>query len=274
MTPPRQRGEEATAADAPVAPAVIATRYRRVRARIEDAARRSGRDPAAVTLVVVTKAFDPTAVRAALAAGALDLGENYVQEAVRKMEALESDVASDPERVLRWHFVGRLQQNKAAKAARLFDVIHTLDSEALGRRLDGIGARRARKIHVLVEVNTGGEPSKAGVQYRDAGDLVRTLTTLEHLRVDGLMTIPPFSLDPEASRPYFRALASLRNDLALRGFDLPHLSMGMTDDYEVAIEEGATIVRVGRGIFGERPRRAGAASPSSHGSRQRAAAAR
>lgn len=250
-------GHDVPPADEMLDPAAIAARYAGVLERIKDAARRSGRDPATVTLVVVTKAFGLVAVRAALAAGTQDLGENYVQEAARKIEALGTGARTQGDRELRWHFIGQLQQNKAARAARLFDVIHTVDSAALARRIDRVGTQLSRVVRVLVEVNISGEPSKAGIPRPAAGDLLRALKPLEHVRVEGLMTIPPPGRQPDASRPYFRSLAALRNELASRGFDLPHLSMGMTDDYEVAIEEGATIVRLGRAIFGERPRRTG-----------------
>jgi pyridoxal phosphate enzyme (YggS family) len=235
---------------------MIAARYAHVCERLEVAARRAGRDPDGVTLVVVTKTVGLAAVRAALAAGARNIGENYVQEAARKIEQLRSEVLEDGTAQPRWHLIGHLQRNKAARAAGLFDLIHTVDSEHLGQHLDRAGAERGTPVRILVEVRVGGETTKSGVDPRTALALVPALARLEHLQVEGLMAIPPRPPHPEAARPYFHELAALRAELADRGFDLPHLSMGMTDDYEVAIEEGATIVRVGRAIFGERARQA------------------
>jgi hypothetical protein len=233
--------------------AAVAERYARVRERIGAAARRSGRAADAVCLVVVTKAFGPPAVHAALAAGARDIGENYVHEAAAKMAAVAPQVETIGSPPPRWHMIGHLQSNKARRAAALFDVIHTVDGEPLARRLDRAAADLARIVPVLVGVNVAGELTKSGVAYGDALPLVETLARLEHLRVVGLMAVPPPSRNPEDARPHFRRLSALRLDIAARGFDLPHLSMGMTDDYEVAVEEGATIVRVGRGILGRRP---------------------
>jgi pyridoxal phosphate enzyme (YggS family) len=233
-------------------PTEIAARYARVCERIEAAARRARRNPDDVTLVVVTKTLGLAAVRAALAAGARNIGENYVQEAARKIEQLRSEAVEDGTAQPHWHLIGHLQRNKAARAAELFDLIHTVDSARLGQHLDRAGAERSTPVRVLVEVSIGGEATKSGVDPRAAFALVPALARLEHLRLEGLMAIPPRPPDPEASRPHFHELAALRAELAARGFDLPHLSMGMTDDYEVAIEEGATIVRVGRAIFGER----------------------
>jgi pyridoxal phosphate enzyme (YggS family) len=231
--------------------AEIARRYHDVRRRIAAAAERAGRSPDGVTLVVVTKTRGVDAVRAAIDSGARDLGENYVQEADAKIATLASaDTTERP----RWHLIGHLQRNKAARAACLFHLIHTVDGLRLGQHLDRAAASMGRRLPVLVEVNVGGERSKAGVTPQTTADLVDSLASLRHVRVDGLMAVPPPTTDPERSRPHFRTLAGLRSELLTRGFDLPHLSMGMTDDYEVAVEEGATIVRVGRAIFGERTR--------------------
>jgi hypothetical protein len=231
--------------------AAIAERYRLVRSRIDAAARRSGRDPASVTLVAVTKSLGPGAVRGALMAGVMDLGENYVQEAAGKITLVVE--RSPATRRPRWHLIGHLQRNKAGLAASLFDLIHTLDSEDLAHRLDRIGAARGRVIRTLLQLNVAGEATKHGVSADAAGALLERLQSLRHLRIEGLMTVPPAPHDPEASRPHFQALASLARSLRSRGFDLVHLSMGMTADYEVAVEEGATFVRVGQAIFGTRP---------------------
>ena len=234
----------------------IGARYGKVRERIVAAARRAGRDPETIRVVAVAKTFDLAAVRAAVAAGARDIGENYVQEAATKIEALAAEMPGGATTPLRWHFIGHLQRNKASRAARLFDLIHSVDSPRLAEHLDSAAALCGKILGVLIEVNVSNERTKGGITENSALDLLAALASLEHLRVEGMMTVPPPALNPETSRPYFRALATLRNDLASRGFDLPHLSMGMTDDYEVAIEEGATIVRVGRAIFGPRAERA------------------
>ena len=230
----------------------IGTRYGDVRERIVAAARRAGRDPETIRLVAVAKTFDLAAVRAAVAAGARDIGENYVREAETKIEALAAEMPGRGATPLRWHFIGHLQRNKASRAARLFELIHSVDNLRLAEHLDRAAALCGKTLGVLIEVNVSNERTKGGITESSALHLLTALAPLEHLRVEGMMTVPPPVLHPEASRPYFRALATLRNDLASRGFDLPHLSMGMTDDYEVAIEEGATIVRVGRAIFGQR----------------------
>jgi pyridoxal phosphate enzyme (YggS family) len=229
---------------------VIADRHAQVRDRIAAAARRAGRAPEDVTLVVVTKTFPAAAIRAVAAAGAGDVGESYVQEAVRKIEELA--VGGGPIPPLRWHLIGHLQRNKAAPAAHLFDLIHSVDGEALGGALDRAAAALGKVVPVLVEVNVGGEATKHGISPAAAPALLASLGSLAHLRIEGLMAVPPPAPHTEASRPHFRALARLRADLARRGFDLPRLSMGMSDDYEVAVEEGATIVRVGRAILGAR----------------------
>jgi hypothetical protein len=235
--------------------AAIAARYARVVARIAAAARRSGRDPSTITLVAVTKAFSSEAACAALAAGATHLGENYVQEALPKIRAVDEVCQRRDLPTPQWHLIGHLQHNKARRAVETFDIIHSLDSEALARRLDRIGADRGTRVRVLLEVNTSGEATKNGIPTAGAPALVATLTALDHLQLEGLMTVPPRSAAADGARGHFRALAALRDELGTRGFDLPHLSMGMTDDYETAIEEGATIVRIGRAIFGERPGR-------------------
>ncbi len=228
----------------------IAARLTAVRERIARAANRVNRDPAAVRLVLASKTQPPEAIRAAYAAGAREFGENYVQEAATKQDAL-ADLQDLEE--LRWHLIGHLQTNKARDAASRFALIHSLDSARLGLALGR--ARPAPRVRVLIEVNAAGEASKSGVAAADLERLIEeTRATVEIL---GLMTIPPPASDPERSRSHFVALRATRDRLAAAtGLALSELSMGMTDDFEVAIEEGATIVRVGRAIFGERRGRA------------------
>jgi len=225
--------------------AEIARRLDAVRDRIAAAQRRAGRAPESVRLVLASKTQPPQAVRAAYEAGARDFGENYVQEALDKKAAL-SDLKD-----IRWHLIGHLQTNKARVAAAAFDTIESLDSVRLGEAL--ARARPQRLIPVLVEINLGGEASKTGVAPEGAEALIQAVRG--KVEVLGLMAIPPPGPGAEHSRPYFARLRDLRDRLAAAtGLALSELSMGMTDDFEVAIEQGATIVRVGRAIFGERPR--------------------
>lgn len=215
----------------------IAANLAAVRARIARAAARAGRDPRAVRLIAASKTKPAAAVRAAIDAGVADVGENYVQEAQAKRAAVGAGAA--------WHLIGHLQRNKAARAAEVFDCIQTVDSAALGGALSRHAAARGRPLRVLVEVRLGGEATKSGVEPAALPALLAALR-LPGLLVEGLMTVPP-PADAEAARPHFRALRALRDAAGLR-----ELSMGMSDDFEVAIEEGATMVRVGRAIFGER----------------------
>jgi len=218
-----------------------------VQDRIAAAAKRAGREPSSVRLVTVTKTIDHDRIRQAAAAGATILGENRVQEAKEKIEAL-GPIAS-------WHLIGHLQTNKAKYAVKLFDLIHSVDNIELAKELDRQAGKIGKKQNVLVEVNIAGEASKAGKAVRDSPALVREVVQLKNLSVQGLMTMPPFSDDPEASRPYFRALRELAEAIAkenISGVSMRELSMGMSGDFEVAIEEGATLVRVGTAIFGER----------------------
>jgi pyridoxal phosphate enzyme (YggS family) len=229
----------------------IASRLEAVRERIAAAARRAGRATDTVRLVLASKTQPAAAVRAAYAAGACDFGENYVQEALAKQSELSSlkDV--------RWHLIGHLQTNKARVAAAAFDLIHSLDSARLGIALSRCrpeaSASPDPRVAVLVEVNLGGEASKTGVPREETESMIGAL--IDQVDIRGLMAIPPPGPGPEHSRSYFVQLRDLRDRLAAAtGLALSELSMGMTDDFEVAIEEGATIVRVGRAVFGERPR--------------------
>jgi pyridoxal phosphate enzyme (YggS family) len=214
-----------------------------VKARIGAAAHRGRRNPASIRLVLASKTQTPEAIRAAYEAGARDFGENYVQEAIAKHAAL-ADLGE-----LRWHLIGHLQTNKVRIAADAFMLIHTVDSIRLAEAL--ARARPSPKVRALIEVNLGAEASKTGVT---AGEVEAILDAArDKIEIDGLMTIPPPAPKAEAARPYFERLRQLRDRLAIRsGVALSELSMGMTDDFEVAIEEGATIVRVGRAVFGER----------------------
>jgi hypothetical protein len=217
--------------------------------RIATAARRCGRPPASIRLVSVAKSHPAEAVRAAIEAGATIIGENYIQEARGKFEAL----IHAP---VQWHFIGHLQSNKAKYAVRLFQLIHTVDSLGLGEELDR-QARKAGKVQqILIQVNISQESTKSGVSAAQTAALVRSLAPLPNLKVKGLMTMPAFFDDPEAARPCFAALRQLRDDIhaqSIPNVDLAELSMGMSGDFEAAIEEGATLVRVGTAIFGGRP---------------------
>lgn len=230
-----------------VAAAAIAANLADVRARIAAAAERAGRDPASVQLVAVSKSFPAEAVIAAAQAGQRLFGENRVQEAVAKAAAVRAAGITD----IAWHMVGRLQTNKVRAAAGLFAMIHSIDSLRLARALS---LRLTAPLPVLVEVNVAGEETKAGFSPAETPEAVRAIAALPYLDVRGLMTVAPAVSDPEVVRPVFRQLATLAHALGL-----PELSMGMSGDYPVAIEEGATLVRIGTAIFGPRPpREAGA----------------
>jgi hypothetical protein len=223
----------------------IARNVREVRERITRACERAGRDVASVKLIGVSKTFGPDAIRSAIEAGVHDLGENRVQELREKI----GDVGRDA----RWHMIGHLQSNKAKDAVHLFDVVQSVDRMSLAEKLDKEAGEAGRKLEVLVQVNIGAEPQKSGVELADAKKLIRDVAALRHLSLRGLMTIPPID-DDKRTRGYFRALRELRDaiEAELDPVGLPEISMGMTDDFETAIEEGATMVRVGRAIFGER----------------------
>jgi hypothetical protein len=227
---------------------VIAGRVAAVRERIARAAARAGRRAEDVTLVAVGKTFPAPVLREVFAAGVTDFGENKVQEAEGKMAAL-ADLAAQG---LRWHLVGHLQSNKAKKAAA-FDLVQSLDSAELGRRLNAVGAERGKVARALVQVDLAGEDTKFGVSESELMSVLEALQGLDSLRVEGLMILPPYNEDPEKSRPYFRRLRELRDRAKTAGHKTAgHLSMGMSHDFEVAVEEGATFVRVGTAIFGER----------------------
>ena len=229
---------------------MIAARVAAVRERIARAAERAGRRPEQVTLVAVSKTFPAEAVRAAAAAGVRDFGENRVQEAEPKIEAL----ADLREAGLRWHLIGHLQSNKGKKAVALFDRIHSLDGVELAQRLDRLAAEAGRTARALVQVDLAGEATKHGVPEAELLPALEALRGLSSLRVEGLMLLPPYFEDPEHARPFFRRLRGLGERAAAAGLlSGAELSMGMSHDFEVAIEEGATLVRVGTALFGERP---------------------
>jgi hypothetical protein len=222
----------------------VASRLAGVRAAIVEAARRGGRDASAVTIVAVTKTFPPDAVTAAIAAGLRDVGENYVQEAKAKRARVGNG---------RWHLIGGLQRNKVRAAVATFDRVHTVDGVDLARALAAGAAEAGRRLPVLVQVNVAGDAAKRGTGADEAIELCRTVLALPALALDGFMTIGRAADDPEAARPGFRCLREVRDHVAGRlGVELPHLSMGMSDDFAVAVEEGATLVRLGRALFGGR----------------------
>jgi pyridoxal phosphate enzyme (YggS family) len=224
-------------------------RLAEIRRRIDSSARAAHRAPEEVELIAVSKTHPPAVLLEAIEAGVNALGENRVQEAEAKIAELGR------ERV-RWHLIGHLQANKARRAVQLFDVIHSLDSSALAQRLDRMCEAEGRaELPVLIQVDPAGEAAKSGASEEELPELVATVTACEHLRLLGLMTLPPFFDDAEQARPYFKRLRELRDALQSSGaFGAARgaLSMGMSHDFEVAIEEGATMVRVGTAIFGER----------------------
>ena len=225
----------------------IADNFRTVTSRIASATKRAGRDPSSVRLIVVTKTVDVEIIRHVVAAGALALGENRVQEAKEKIEKLGN--------IARWHLIGRLQTNKAKYAVKLFDLIHSVDSLELAKELDKQAAKTGKVQDVLIEVSIAGEAAKAGVAMQDVITLAREAAKLKNISIKGLMTMPPYSENPEDSRPFFRKLRDLAETMIKEGMpsvSMKELSMGMSGDFEVAIEEGATMVRVGTAIFGER----------------------
>src|SRR2546421_9126098 len=224
-------------------------RIERVRARIREAAQRSSRSPDEITLVAVSKTHPIKAIQDALSEGLTDFGENRVQEAETKIPVIGREIA-------KWHLIGHLQSNKARRAVELFDVIQSLDSAALAQRLDRMCDEVNRAtLPVLIQVDLGHEATKTGVTEGELPEVVTAVQGCERLQLIGVMTLPPFFEKPDRVRPYFRRLHELRDELRTSGAfgdRRGELSMGMTHDFEIAIEEGATIVRVGTAIFGER----------------------
>lgn len=225
----------------------IGKRLENIKDRINKSAVRCGRDPKSVRLVAVSKTVSTDRIKAAIDAGIDILGENYIQETRTKFNALAAYPVS-------WHFIGHLQTNKAKYAVRLFDLIHSVDSLKLARELDK-QAKKVNKIQeILIQINIGNEPSKSGADIGNISNLIKDVSCLQNLSVKGLMIMPPYFTDPEKVRPYFSALRDLRNRIhqTVSGVDLHELSMGLSNDFETAIEEGATLVRIGTAIFGER----------------------
>lgn len=230
----------------------IADNIARIRERISQAAARAGRSPDSVMLMAVSKVVEPERIRQAYQAGIRVFGENRVQEFDDKAPAIKDLENTE------WHLIGHLQTNKAKKAIEIFHAIDSLDSPRLAQKLDQAAQVSGRVLPVLIEVNVGGEENKSGVSpdSSEIGELLRGAEKLSHLQVRGLMTIPPYTEDPEGARPYFRKLRELRDAIAARRLpriQMDVLSMGMTHDFEVAVEEGSTCVRIGTAIFGERP---------------------
>jgi pyridoxal phosphate enzyme (YggS family) len=219
-----------------------------VRERIVRSADRAGRDPSTIRLVAVSKTFDTDHIRAVADAGQVDFGENKVQEAIQKMDHL-SDLP------LRWHLIGHLQSNKAKKAGGRFDTIHTIDGFDLGDTLDQAALAAHRRIELLVQIDLAGEPTKHGAREGELPPIFDAARRWSNVRLAGLMLLPPAVDHPDDARPYFKALTSVRDRLLSSGVDpsaLRELSMGMSGDFDVAVEEGATLVRVGAAIFGSR----------------------
>ncbi len=226
----------------------LGTRLAGVRDRLARAAGRAGRDPATVRLVAISKTFSAEHVRAAAAAGQVDFGENKVQEALQKI-AQTSDLP------IKWHLVGHLQSNKARKAGAEFSMIHSVDDAALVTTLDESARAAGRSVQLLVQVDLAGEATKHGAREEALAPIFDAARGCRSARLVGLMVLPPATDDPEGARPYFRKLRGIRDGLLARGVDgsmLTELSMGMSRDFEVAVEEGSTLVRVGSAIFGER----------------------
>ncbi len=214
---------------------------------MDQAAIRAGRDPGEIKLVAVSKTVEVARIREAIEAGVTILGENYVQEARRKIEEIGHGI--------QWHMIGHLQSNKAKYAVTLFDYIHSIDGISLAREIDRRAAQKGRRVRVLVEVNLSGETSKFGIDSEAVMDLIHHVAALKHISIEGLMTMTPYFDEPEKARPYFIKLREFRDRIQKEGIEgarMDELSMGMSGDFEAAIEEGATMIRVGTAIFGER----------------------
>ena len=238
----------------------IASRLQVVKARVSEAARAAGRAPGEITLVAVSKTFPPQAIAEACAAGQTDFGENYAQEGIEKIAALFELLRqrnASPERPLFWHYIGPIQSNKTRAIAEHFDWVHGIDRTKIAERLSASRSDDKPPLQVCIQVNVSGEASKSGVAPDTVLGLAQTIIGLPRLRLRGLMAIPEPTPDPALQRSRFRMLREIRDELLRRGVALDTLSMGMSDDLEAAIAEGATMVRVGRAIFGERGASAG-----------------
>jgi len=231
----------------------IIQNVREIRGRIANAASRAGRNPSDIALMAVTKTHPADLILEAYEAGLRLFGENRVQEFAEKLPKLRSLPGAE------WHMIGHLQSNKAGKSAELFSAVDSVDSVRLAQKLNQSAQQLGKKLAVLIEINVGGETAKSGVAPNsiDFEALLKEGSKFDHLEVRGLMTVPPFTEDPEQARPYFRKLREVRDRIGARnlpGIGMEVLSMGMSHDFEVAIEEGSTCVRVGTAIFGERPK--------------------
>lgn len=216
-----------------------------VEKRIREAALRAGREPSRVTLLAVSKTVAPEKIKEAQIAGISAFGESRIQEAKEKIEKLPDNI--------RWHFIGHLQTNKAAMAIQLpIELIHSVDSERIMKELDKCARRQDKVQNVLIEIKLSPEAAKHGIAEPELEELLSISESMQNISVKGLMTIPPYYEEPERSRPFYKRLRELRGEMEEKGYALPVLSMGMSHDFEIAIEEGATIVRVGTAIFGER----------------------
>lgn len=222
---------------------------RNIYGKIARSALRAGRNPEEIRLIAVTKTIDSNTIKRAIDIGLRDFGENRVQEARDKISDLVSHI---PVGTVAWHLIGHLQKNKAKIAVELFDLIHAVDSHELAQALNKHAEKIGKRQKILVQVKLSDEESKFGILKEKMYNLLECLGGMRNLKTEGLMTMPPLFDDPERVRPYFCELRKLRDELESSGYALPGLSMGMTNDFEVAIQEGATMVRVGTGIFGER----------------------
>ncbi|MBI5874641.1 MAG: YggS family pyridoxal phosphate-dependent enzyme [Deltaproteobacteria bacterium] len=230
-------------------PSIIPKNIAFVRERIEKAAKRAGRDTREITILAAAKSVDVKRLQEAVKAGIHTLGENYIQEAKKKIDNIRKG------KDISWHFIGHLQKNKAKDAVKLFDMIETVDSAGLAKELN---KRAEEKLDILIQVNLAKEATKGGVTEHEALGLAREIAKLENLSLKGLMTIPPYFENPEMSRPYFTELRRLAEKIRrenIPGIVMKELSMGMSHDFEIAIEEGATTIRVGTAIFGEREKK-------------------
>lgn len=224
---------------------MIAENVAEIRKKIALACLRCGRAPEDIKLVTVSKTFGYNEICEVTSAGILDIGESYVQELIAKRKAINNEA-------IRWHFVGHLQRNKVKNIVPWIYLIHSVDSLRLSKEISSWGERCGKTVNILIEVNTSGETAKYGIKPEETLALLKQIEQLPFLKCQGLMTIGPFLPDPEQSRPAFRLLRQLRDECDKEGFFLPYLSMGMSNDFEVAIEEGTTIIRIGTAIFGKR----------------------
>lgn len=225
---------------------MIKDKLNNVRERIKEAAVRSGRSPSEVILVCVTKEAGPEEAKEAIQAGVTDIGENRIQDALRKYELLNKKAG------IRWHLIGHLQTNKVKKAVQMFDLIHSVDSPHLAEEIQKEAEKLSKMQSIMIEVNVSGEDTKYGIAPENLEDLIKAISNMKNLMLLGLMTMAPYSENPEDSRQCFRELKRLREDLSscnCDNIDMRHLSMGMSGDFEVAIEEGADMVRIGSAIF-------------------------